>query len=61
MYVWSQLCMRKMNLSFIDSKTISAMKTEVVVIQCISSYSASDPMTTYNPNQTSTLTYVGLV
>jgi hypothetical protein len=36
--------MRKMNLSFIDSKTISAMKTEVVVIQCFSSYSASDPM-----------------
>ena len=50
-----------MNLRFIDSNTISAMKTEVVVIQCFSSYSASDPMTTYNPKQTSTLTYVGLV
>jgi hypothetical protein len=24
------------------------MKTEVVIIQCFSSYSASDPMTTYN-------------
>jgi len=38
--------MRKMHLSFIDSKTISVMRTEVVIIQCFSSDSASDPMTT---------------